>query len=151
MFSCEFCEISKNTFFTEHLRANASEKALDRYTLLIFETSDNIPHFPTDILFMINFAFFFTEAEQFKKYIFRKKQGVLNLENIYWSLLISCLWSFNSFYGCFLWFSNGCVWGLLHHCCCTSLKFGERKKPFVFLSLNLASSHFGKFPKKFHC
>ena len=26
MFSCEFCEISKNTFFTEHLRATASVK-----------------------------------------------------------------------------------------------------------------------------
>ena len=25
MFSCEFCEISKNTFFTEHLLATASE------------------------------------------------------------------------------------------------------------------------------
>ena len=25
VFSCEFCEISKNTFFTEHLRATASE------------------------------------------------------------------------------------------------------------------------------
>ena len=24
MFSCEFCEISKNTFLTEHLRATAS-------------------------------------------------------------------------------------------------------------------------------
>ena len=24
-FSCEFCEISKNIFFTEHLRANASK------------------------------------------------------------------------------------------------------------------------------
>ena len=24
VFSCEFCEISKNTFFTEHLRAIAS-------------------------------------------------------------------------------------------------------------------------------
>ena len=24
MFSCEFCEISKNTFFAEHLRATAS-------------------------------------------------------------------------------------------------------------------------------
>ena len=24
MFSCEFCEISKNTFFTEHLRVTAS-------------------------------------------------------------------------------------------------------------------------------
>ena len=25
MFSCEFCEISKNTFFTEHLWTNASD------------------------------------------------------------------------------------------------------------------------------
>ena len=25
MFSCEFCEISKNTFFTEHLWTTASE------------------------------------------------------------------------------------------------------------------------------
>ena len=30
MFSCEFCEISKNTFFTEHLRATAS---IDEFTL----------------------------------------------------------------------------------------------------------------------
>ena len=27
VFSCEFCEISKNTFFTEHLWATASERA----------------------------------------------------------------------------------------------------------------------------
>ena len=26
MFLCEFCEISKNTFFTEHLSATASVK-----------------------------------------------------------------------------------------------------------------------------
>ena len=26
MYSCEFCEISKNTFSTEHLRTTASEK-----------------------------------------------------------------------------------------------------------------------------
>ena len=25
LFSCEFCEITKNTFFTEHLRVTASE------------------------------------------------------------------------------------------------------------------------------
>ena len=28
VFSCEFCEISKNTFFTEYLRATASERYL---------------------------------------------------------------------------------------------------------------------------
>ena len=26
LFSCEFCEISKNTFFMEHLQTTASEK-----------------------------------------------------------------------------------------------------------------------------
>ena len=33
MFSCEFCEISKNTFFTEHLRTTAS-KYLEDYVNL---------------------------------------------------------------------------------------------------------------------
>ena len=28
MFSCEYCEISKNTYFEEHLRAAASEMTL---------------------------------------------------------------------------------------------------------------------------
>ena len=28
VFSCEFCEISKNTFFTEHLRTTASKEHL---------------------------------------------------------------------------------------------------------------------------
>ena len=28
VFSCEFCQISKNTFFTEHLRATASATAI---------------------------------------------------------------------------------------------------------------------------
>ena len=32
MFSCEFCEIFKNTFFTEHLRRSASD----------FHTKDSI-------------------------------------------------------------------------------------------------------------
>ena len=27
VFSCEFCEISKNTFFTEHLRTTASDSS----------------------------------------------------------------------------------------------------------------------------
>ena len=29
VFSCEFCEISKNTFFTEHLRTTASRKRME--------------------------------------------------------------------------------------------------------------------------
>ena len=31
MFSCEFCEISKSTFFTEHLRATAFILSLKKY------------------------------------------------------------------------------------------------------------------------
>ena len=31
VFSCEFCEISKNTFFTEHLWTTVSGKNLVRY------------------------------------------------------------------------------------------------------------------------
>ena len=32
VFSCEFCEISENTFFTEHLRTTASEKKIENNT-----------------------------------------------------------------------------------------------------------------------
>ena len=38
VFSCEFCEISKDTFFTEHLRATASKaNTADAFMPLIFE------------------------------------------------------------------------------------------------------------------
>ena len=33
MFSCEFCEISKNTFFTEHLWATATEDSLAHFAV----------------------------------------------------------------------------------------------------------------------
>ena len=35
VFSCEFCEISKNTLFTEHLRATASRCFFKKYFDLI--------------------------------------------------------------------------------------------------------------------
>ena len=34
VFSCEFCEISKNSFLTEHLKATASASALILYMTL---------------------------------------------------------------------------------------------------------------------
>ena len=42
VFSCEFCEISKNTFFTEHLWATASKatKQKSYYFRLIFRISE---------------------------------------------------------------------------------------------------------------
>ena len=36
MFSCDFCEISKNTFFTEHLWGTASNSSL-RLFIEVFE------------------------------------------------------------------------------------------------------------------
>ena len=36
MFSCEFCEISKNTFFTEHLRTVAGSKWLTKWKFIRF-------------------------------------------------------------------------------------------------------------------
>ena len=63
VFSCEFCEISKNTFFTEHLRATASalyhnslketcqEKTKNfRYPIMYFlpEDQDNFRFFVTN-------------------------------------------------------------------------------------------------------
>ena len=36
VFSCEFCEISKNTFFTEHLRMTASASVLTTKSVFLF-------------------------------------------------------------------------------------------------------------------
>ena len=41
VFSCEFCEISKNTFFTEHLRATASVRFKKMLTLHSAEVSSS--------------------------------------------------------------------------------------------------------------
>ena len=38
VFSCEFCKISKNTFFTEHLWVTASEGNLQKTTSAFLET-----------------------------------------------------------------------------------------------------------------
>ena len=35
MFSCEFCKIFKNTFFTEHLRVTAHEVYLDYFSFAL--------------------------------------------------------------------------------------------------------------------
>ena len=42
VFSCEFCEISTNTFFTEHLWAIASEKLLSNVLLFSCWTDNNV-------------------------------------------------------------------------------------------------------------
>ena len=41
MFSCEFCEISKNTFFTEHFRATASVPNVSFYVVIKSETHED--------------------------------------------------------------------------------------------------------------
>ena len=40
VFSCEFCEISKNTFLKEHLWTTASDSLTIEKTLLNFENCD---------------------------------------------------------------------------------------------------------------
>ena len=52
VFSCEFCEFSKNTFFTEHPRATASVRFKKILTLHLFEVSSS-PNSP--LLFVIVF------------------------------------------------------------------------------------------------
>ena len=37
MLSCEICEISKNTFFTEYLQMTASDKRVDVFVNNIFD------------------------------------------------------------------------------------------------------------------
>ena len=57
-FSCEFCEIFKNNFFTEHLRATAS------MTLKYFSCSFNfLP------IYSLIFTFIFVMIYWFKKYL----------------------------------------------------------------------------------
>ena len=49
VFSCEFCEISKNTFFTEHLRTTASPfpELLEEYPMLSRRLSPKLTRLPT--------------------------------------------------------------------------------------------------------
>ena len=75
MFSCEFCEISKNTFFTEHLWATGSVNKKNR----------NIFCYKTTNLQQTDFCFWFLEKD---------KKGVkANLNLIYrnesWQLFSS--------------------------------------------------------------
>ena len=44
MFSCQFCEISKNTFFTEHLLATASKAVSLDVNDVCFEEEQDIPN-----------------------------------------------------------------------------------------------------------
>ena len=56
MFSCEFREISKNTFFAEHLRASAfySENAVHKTLRQIYKNMD----FSTERVFILTFEMF---------------------------------------------------------------------------------------------
>ena len=56
VFSCEFREISKNTFFAEHLRASAfySENAVQKTLRQIYKNMD----FSTERVFILTFEMF---------------------------------------------------------------------------------------------
>ena len=48
VFSCEFCEISKNTLFTEHLRTTAFENAENAVRLFILVSQE--PNLEQDLI-----------------------------------------------------------------------------------------------------
>ena len=59
MFTCEFCEIFKNTFFTEHLRATASVtiyllKAEKIITSAIFNSVNNLRSHLSQVVGLVN-------------------------------------------------------------------------------------------------
>ena len=75
MFSCEFCEVSKNTFFTEHLRATASNhggyiKRTISHRLNKSTTQQKI--FKMMDQYHLNHAFSQKSKPQKKKYIYLK-------------------------------------------------------------------------------
>ena len=49
MFSSEFCEIFKSTFFSEHLRTTASAEGLIVYLLFCFHIASQFVRHPPDI------------------------------------------------------------------------------------------------------
>ena len=51
MFSCESCEIFKNTFLTEHIWATASEKNSDGVPLFFSYFPENIPDFSEKLFY----------------------------------------------------------------------------------------------------
>ena len=52
MFSCEFCEISKSTFFAEHLRTTAS---VQRYTSSLSSKKEKKLHYFYAVFYYIIF------------------------------------------------------------------------------------------------
>ena len=98
MFSCEFCQISKNTFFTEHLWATASilreTRRLNQIEISIIsklhkENDKKNKNVLTFFIFYLLRTFFFfsgftfyKEASYFIIFILSLCANMLNLENI---------------------------------------------------------------------
>ena len=95
MFSCEFCQISKNTFFTEHLRATASilrkgrrlkHSIIPKLNKEINKKNKNVLTFFIFYLLCSSFIFsgftFYKEASCFIIFILSLCSNMLNLENI---------------------------------------------------------------------
>ena len=74
--SCEFCEIPKNTFFTEHFRTTASVSGLRLATLL----KNTLAHVVSCEFCEIPKNTFFTEH-------FRTTASVFLIEHLWWLLL----------------------------------------------------------------
>ena len=65
MFSCEFYEISQNTFFTEHLRTTAS--SVVGFLRVLF------------YLMVISFFLYYLRVRTYNRYLFSQKSSVVDV------------------------------------------------------------------------
>ena len=96
LFSCEFCEISKNTFFTKHFWTTASKFVTE---MLIFRTSCSQLFFKIDVLknFAILELFLIVKLQTFFEHL---RWLLLNLRDSKYFLAAD---SRTGFYSGFLW------------------------------------------------
>ena len=93
MFSCEFCEISKNNFFKEHLRTTASKnRDSNNFRINIF-----LPSFFLSFFYLVLLVMNFLRIEIVKLMLFiiftflscKNIKVTLNLDYFYWKYTLS--------------------------------------------------------------
>ena len=90
LFSFEFCEVSKNNFFTEHLRATASDHSLHSHTLKDLGVYHMSKH-EWKVIFKPNYIF--SDNKEFKNKI---QQRVWNTFRVMkWIYVLRSSWIFS--------------------------------------------------------
>ena len=87
MFSCEFCEISKNTFFTEHLQTTASVETVRKACNFIKKRLQH-RYFPVNIPEFLEQLFFIEQLRSMLLNYVLVSERIFNKES-YWRDLIS--------------------------------------------------------------